>query len=76
MAKEPVKLNSYSTITNISLFLESYFATVRTNNCKRTVFPFLIRLQELKQQLISTVCSMKIKNVEAVKDLLNTENEH
>ena len=47
-----VKLNQCSTVTNISLFIESHFATVKANNGKRTFLPYLNQLQELKQYLI------------------------
>jgi hypothetical protein len=46
---QPIKLNSCSTITNCSLFLENHFATVKANNGNRTFLPYLNRLQELKQ---------------------------
>jgi hypothetical protein len=49
MPTKPVKLNSYSTVTNISLFIESHFATIKANNGKKTFLPYLNRLQELKQ---------------------------
>jgi hypothetical protein len=52
---QPVKLNPYSTITNCSLFIESYFATVKANNGKRTFLPYLNRLQELKQVLTTNL---------------------
>ena len=45
---QPIKLNSYSTITNFPLFIESHFATVKRNNGNRTFLPHLNRLQELK----------------------------
>ena len=48
---QPVKLNRCSTITDCSLFIESHFATVKANNGKRTFFPYLNRLHELKQVL-------------------------
>jgi hypothetical protein len=48
---QPVKLNSYTSITNCSLFIESHFATLKANNGKRTFLPHLNRLQELKQVL-------------------------
>lgn len=47
----PVKLNSYSTITNCALFLRSHFSAVKENNGNRTFLPFLYRLQELKKVL-------------------------
>jgi len=55
---EPVKLNQCSVITNISLFIESHFATVKRNNGNRTYLPYLQRLQELKQ--ILTINNKKI----------------
>lgn len=48
---QPVKLNQYSTITNLSRFIESHFATVRANTGKKAFLPYLNRLQELKQYL-------------------------
>lgn len=49
---QSIKLNPY-TITNVSLFIESHFATVKANNGKRTFLPYLNRLQELKQCIIT-----------------------
>lgn len=51
LPSQPVKLNSYSIVSDIPLFVESRFATVKTNNGKRTFLPYLNRLQELKQVL-------------------------
>lgn len=48
---QPVKLNKCSTITDYSLFIESYFATVKGNNGNKTFLPYLNRLQELKNYL-------------------------
>ena len=45
---QPIKLNTFSTITNCSLFVESHFAIVKANEGKRTFLPYLNRLQELK----------------------------
>ena len=50
-SKQPVKLNQCSTITNVSLFIETHFATIKANDGKKTFIPFLHRLQELKQLL-------------------------
>jgi len=50
-----VKLNPYSTITNVPLFIESHFATVKANNGKQTFLPYLNRLQELKQVLTTNL---------------------
>ena len=52
---QPVKLNSYSTITNCSLFIETHFATVKANNGKQTFLLYLNRLQELKQVLTTNI---------------------
>ena len=49
----PVRLNQHSTITDINIFIESHFATVKANNGKRTFLPYLNRLQELKQVFTS-----------------------
>jgi len=48
---QPVRLNKCSTIKNCALFIESHFATVKANNGKRTLLPYLNRLQELKEVL-------------------------
>jgi len=45
---QPVKLNQYSEIQNVALFIENHFATVKANNGKQTFLPYLNRLQELK----------------------------
>lgn len=50
-----VMLNSYSTITNCSLFIETHIATVKANNGKQTFLPYLNRLQELKQVLTTNI---------------------
>jgi hypothetical protein len=50
---QPLQLNMCSTIKDCSIFIESHFATVRANNGKQTVLPYLERLQKLKQSLIS-----------------------
>jgi len=48
---QPIKLNQCSKITDIHLFIESHFLTVKANNGKRTYLPHLNRLKELKQIL-------------------------
>jgi len=55
--KEPVKLDQCTTITDISLFIESNLATVKANNGKRTFLPYLKQLQSFR-----TICSLKEKN--------------
>ena len=47
----PVKLNTCSAIANVSLFIESHFATLKANNGNKTFLPFMNRLQDLKQLL-------------------------
>lgn len=51
----PVKLNQCSTITNVSLFIESHFANLKTYNGNRNFLPYLNRLQDLKQILKPTL---------------------
>lgn len=46
-----IKLNSYSTITNVSVFIKSHLAIIKANNWKRTFLPYLDRLKELKNYL-------------------------
>jgi hypothetical protein len=48
-----IKLNRCSTIKDCFLFIENHFATVKANNGKRTFLPYLNRLKELKQFLIT-----------------------
>jgi hypothetical protein len=48
---QPVKLNSYSTITDCSQFIETHLTTVKANNGKHNFLPYLNRLQELKEVL-------------------------
>ena len=48
---QPVKLNQCSIVTNVSLFLESHFATLKNYNGNKTFLPYLNRLQEMKQVL-------------------------
>ena len=50
-----VKLNSYSTVKDVSKFIDSHIATVKANNGKHTFLPYLNRLQELKQILITNL---------------------
>ena len=45
---QPVKLNQFSTITNVSLFIESHLTTIRANTGKRSFLPYLSRLKNLK----------------------------
>jgi len=52
---QPVKLNQCSTVTNISLFIESHFTTVKANNGNSTYLPYLKRLREFKQVLTANL---------------------
>ncbi len=44
----PIKLNEYTTVTDVSKFIHSHINTVKANNGKQTFLPYLNRLQELK----------------------------
>jgi hypothetical protein len=48
---QPVKFNSFGTIVNCSLFIESHFSVLKANDGKRIFIPFLDRLKKLKQIL-------------------------
>lgn len=48
---QPVKMNQCSTVTNIPLFIESHFATLKTYNGNPYFRPHLNRLLELKEVL-------------------------
>lgn len=50
-----VKLNPFSTITDLPVFIESHFATVKANNGNTIFLPHLDRLQELKQVLTTNL---------------------
>jgi len=49
--KTSIKLNKWSTITDVTKFIESHFATVKRNAGNKTFTPYLHRLQELKNYL-------------------------
>lgn len=51
LQKQSVKLNQCCTITNVLLFIETHFTTIKANDGKKSFIPFLHRLQELKQLL-------------------------
>lgn len=51
LTTQPMKLNQCTTVNNISLFIESHFAILKTNNGKRAFLPYLERLQILKKVL-------------------------
>lgn len=44
----PVKLNNWSTITDVSKFIAGHLAIVKANNGNKTFLPYLERLNELK----------------------------
>ncbi len=46
---QPIKLNTCSTITDVSLFIDSHLAIVKANNGNYSFLPYLNRLQELKE---------------------------
>jgi hypothetical protein len=50
---QSIKLSQNTTITDISSFIDSHFATLKSNNGKRTFLPYLNRLKELKQKLVT-----------------------
>ena len=45
---EPILMNTHSTILDITLFIKSHIATVKTNNGKLLFKPYLDRLREIK----------------------------
>ncbi len=47
----PLMLNQCSTVTNISLFIQSHITTLKANNGKQTFSLFLTRLKSLKSIL-------------------------
>lgn len=55
LTTQPIKLNPCSTITDVSIFIDSHFATVKANNGNRTFLPYLQRMQELKEYLNTNI---------------------
>ena len=51
LPSNPLKINEYSTIKDLSKFIDSHIDIVKANNGNRTFLPYLNRLQELKQFL-------------------------
>jgi len=49
----PVKLNTWTTITNIPLFIQSNLDIIKANNGKETFLPYLNSLNELKDYWIN-----------------------
>jgi hypothetical protein len=50
---QPLRLNSCTTIIDAPFFVQSHLAIVKSNKGKRVVFPYLNRLQELRQLLLA-----------------------
>ena len=60
---QPVKLNRCTTITNCTLFIESHFATLISNNGNRNFISYLNRLQEFKSFMLeSSINEIEIFN--------------
>ena len=56
------KLNSFSTITNCKNFIDKHLSVVKSNNGNNTYFPYLLRLNELKNVLsINTLVKTDIQ---------------
>lgn len=50
---QPIKLNNCSTILDCSYFIKNHLTTVKANNGNKVYQPYLNRLQELKEVLIT-----------------------
>ncbi len=50
---EPVKLNDWTTITDITLFVENSLSTVKKYNGNKVFLPYLSRLRTLKKILVN-----------------------
>lgn len=50
---QPIKLNSYTTIKNVSYFIKTHIATIKANEGKITFTPYIERLNQLQQLLNS-----------------------
>lgn len=48
---DSVRMNQFSTITDVCLFVHSHLSIVQANNGNKTFLPYLDRLKELKQYL-------------------------
>ncbi|KXK40898.1 MAG: hypothetical protein UZ09_BCD002000061 [Bacteroidetes bacterium OLB9] len=51
---QPVKINSYSTITDCKEYIKAHITIVKANNGKETFLPHLNRLHELRQFLTTS----------------------
>lgn len=51
LPKHPIKLNSYSTITDCSKFIEAHLIDLKVYSGNKRFTPYLSRMQELKQTL-------------------------
>jgi hypothetical protein len=56
---QTVKLNHYTTITNVTRFVESHLATIKNYNDQIIFIPYLERLKRLKENLNNQVFSEK-----------------
>jgi len=50
---QPIKLNSYTTIKNVSYFIKTHIATIKANEGKKAFLPYIERLNQLQQILNS-----------------------
>jgi len=55
LPEEPIEICQGNTIIDVSKFIDSHLAIVKTYNGKRTFLPYLTRLLELKQYLTSSL---------------------
>ncbi len=53
LPKTPIKLNEYTTILNCELFIESHINTIKKHKGNNTFLPYLERLKQFKQLLLS-----------------------
>jgi hypothetical protein len=52
---KPIRLNSFSIITDVSKYIESHFEIAKANNGKQRFLPYLNRLRELKRILTTNL---------------------
>ncbi|MEY1640130.1 DUF6965 family protein [Tenuifilum osseticum] len=53
LPKTPIKLNEFTTILNCELFIESHINTIKKHKGNNTFLPYLERLKQFKQLLLS-----------------------
>ena len=56
-----IEIAPYSKIKDIALFIDSHLSTIKANNGKRTFLPYLNRLQELKQAIITNSYAVRFQ---------------